>query len=529
MITLPGKPTPARQLANAGHRTSGTARQTVKYALVLLLLAQRLPAQPPAFVTDSLDRYVARGLADWQIPGLAVAVVKDGKVALIKGYGVREAGKPDRVDEKTLFMIGSNTKAFTATALALLESEKKLSLDDKVRKWLPAFTLHDTLAAREANLRDLLSHRVGMKTFQGDFMYWTSDMTRREVMQKFGALPPAYGFRSRFGYCNAAFLVAGEVIPAAAGVPWETFVKERILKPLGMDRTRMLAAELAGEGNLAASHTLVQGKLTKIPHPLIDNLAPAGSMSSSAREMTHWLRMQLDSGRFGGRQVVPFEALQSTRTAHTIVSSQPSSLFPRHFNLYGLGWFLQDYAGRRVITHSGGVNGFVTLTAVVPEEGLGIVVLTNTDANAFYQALYYQLLDAYLGRPYRDYHQLFWGQSREQEARDKAKLDADLAQVARKPKPALPLRSYAGSYAHPVYGDVTVKLEGGKLNLYFSRHPDLVGRLQPRDGNTFLCTYSDPTFGIHPAPFAIEGNAVKSVSVKVSDFLEYDPYVFVKK
>lgn len=496
-------------------------------SFLLLLLAHRLPAQP-AFVTDSLDRYVTRGMADWQIPGLAVAVVKDGKVVCSKGYGVREAGKPDRVDENTLFMIGSNTKAFTATALALLEDEKKLSLDDKVRKWLPAFTLHDTLAAREADIRDMLSHRVGMKTFQGDFMYWTSDLTRREVIQKFGALPPAKGFRSGFGYCNAAFVVAGETIPAATGVSWEAFVKERILKPLGMDRTRMLAAELAREGNLAASHTLVQGKLVKLPHPLIDNLGPAGSMSSSAREMTHWLRMQLDSGRFGGRQVIPFAALQSTRTAHTIVSSQPSPFFPRHFNLYGLGWFLQDYDGRQVITHTGGVNGFVTLTAVVPEERLGIVVLTNTDVNAFYQALYHQLLDAYLERPYRNYHQVFWGQAREQEALDRAKLDADLAQVARKPKPALPLARYAGTYAHPVYGEMAVKLEGGKLNMYFSRHPNVVGRLQPKEGNTFLCTYSDPTYGIYPAPFTVEGKAVKSVSVKVNDFLEYDPYVFVK-
>jgi CubicO group peptidase (beta-lactamase class C family) len=240
MITLPEKL--AHQPANIKQRTSDLSPQSTKhrstkirttmYTMLMLLLAHRLLAQPPAFVTDSLDGYIIRGLVDWQIPGLAVAVVKDGKVEFIKGYGVREAGKPDRVDENTLFMIGSNTKAFTATALALLEGEKKLSLDDKVRKWLPAFTLHDTLAAREANLRDMLSHRVGMKTFQGDFMYWTSDLSRREVIQKFGALPPTYGFRSRYGYCNAAFLVAGEVIPAAAGVSWEAFVRDRILKPL---------------------------------------------------------------------------------------------------------------------------------------------------------------------------------------------------------------------------------------------------------------------------------------------------------
>ena len=182
-----------------------------------------------------------------------------------------------------------------------------------------------------------------------------------------------------------------------------------------------------------------------------------------------------------------------------------------------------------MITHTGGVNGFVTLTAVVPEERLGIVVLTNTDTNAFYQALYYQLLNAYLKRPYRDYHPIFFGQYREQEARDKAKLDADIVRVAHKPKPTLPLASYAGTYVHLVYGDLTVKLEGGKLNLYFSRPPSIVGRLQPIGCNTFLCTYSDPTMGIHPAPFTTEGNAAKSVSVKVNGFLEYDPYVFTRK
>jgi CubicO group peptidase (beta-lactamase class C family) len=166
--------------------------------------------------------------------------------------------------------------------------------------------MRDSLAARETNLRDLLSHRVGMKTFQGDFMYWNSNLTRSEVLRKFRALEPAHGFRSRFGYCNAAFLAAGEVVPAATGVSWEAFVKERMLKPIRMDRTRMLSVELAGETNLAAAHTLSAGALVKMPHPIIDNLAPAGSMSSSDREMTHWLLMQLDSGRFEGKTVVPF-------------------------------------------------------------------------------------------------------------------------------------------------------------------------------------------------------------------------------
>ncbi len=190
---------------------------------------------------------------------------------------------------------------------------------------------------------------------------------------------------------------------------------------------------------------------------------------------------------------------------------------------------MQDYDGRQLVTHTGGVNGFVTLTAFVPEEQLGIVVLTNTDANAFYQALFYQDLDAYLKRRYQDYHGLFFAQYREQEAADKAQREIDLAQVARRNAPTLDLKSYAGTYAHPVYGDMEVKLEKGKLNAYFSHHPGLIGRLQPKEGNTFLCTYSDRTFGVHPMPFTADGKTVISVSVKVNDFLEFDPYVFVKK
>lgn len=505
--------------------------------LLLLALICQLPTahcqadrRPlPNFLTDSLDAYVARGLREWQIPGCAVAVVKDGNIVLAKGFGVRELGKPEKVDENTLFMIGSNTKAFTATALAMLEAEGKLSLNDPVTKHLPEFKLHDPCATQQATLTDLLCHRLGLRTFQGDFTYWTSDLTRKQVMQKFGLVVPPYGFRTRYGYCNAGFLTAGEVVPVAGGVSWEAFVRERIFNPLRMNRALALSAEMPNAENKAASHTWFDGKLVKLPYPTIDNLAPAGSIAASAREHAHWLLMQLDTGKFEGKQVVPKSAILKTWTPQTIVNTTKSSLLPSQFGLYGLGWFVQDYAGRRVIAHTGGVDGFVTSTCLVPEERLGILVFTNTDANAFFDALRLQIQDAFLNQPYQNYHGLFLKNFREEDRRERERLANLRAEAARKPTPALPLTAYAGRYENPVYGFTEIKPENGALVLTFEHHPNLRTPLQPLGENRFLAPYPNPTMGVHPLPFKVENGKVVSMDVKVNDFVEYGSYVFSKE
>ncbi|MGN6166124.1 MAG: serine hydrolase domain-containing protein, partial [Flavisolibacter sp.] len=209
----------------------------------LLVFVQIAYAQElPSFVKDSLDGYVQKALADWKVPGAAVCIVKDGKVVVMKGYGVKEIGTNDKVDENTLFMIGSNTKAFTATALAMLDADKKLSLDDKVQKWLPDFKLYDPWVAKEATVRDLLCHRLGFETFQGDFMYFDSDLSLAEVREKFAELKPMYGFRSRWGYTNAAFMTAGEIIPKATNKTWAQFVKDSLFIPLQMNRSLVLSS-----------------------------------------------------------------------------------------------------------------------------------------------------------------------------------------------------------------------------------------------------------------------------------------------
>ncbi|HQW93737.1 MAG TPA: serine hydrolase domain-containing protein, partial [Ferruginibacter sp.] len=340
----------------------------------------------PSFVKDSLDNYVNRALADWQIPGVAVGIVKNGKVVLMKGYGVKELNGAGKVDENTLFMIGSNTKAFTATALAMLDARKKLSLDDKVQKWLPDFKMADPWVAKETNIRDLLCHRLGFETFQGDFMYFDSDLTVAEVREKMGRLKPMYGFRSKWGYTNSAFLTAGEIIPKVTGTSWGDYITENIFKPLGMNNSLALSKDIKTAANRSLAHTVVMGELRKIPYGNIDNLAPAGSISSSVLDMSKWVMAQLNNGKLEGKEIIPASAIGQTRTPHSILGNGGHMFNKAHFALYGLGWFLDEYAGRKIVAHTGGVNGFVTSVCLVPEEKLGIIVLTNTDANNFYEA-----------------------------------------------------------------------------------------------------------------------------------------------
>jgi CubicO group peptidase (beta-lactamase class C family) len=484
----------------------------------------------PSFIKDSLDGYVQKALDTWQMPGVAVCVVKDGKVVVMKGYGSTEMNGGSKVDENTLFMIGSNSKAFTATALAMLDAEKqnKFSLDDKVQQWLPDFKMYDPWVTKEANVRDLLCHRLGFETFQGDFMYFDSDLTNAEVREKFSRVKPLYGFRSKWGYCNAAFMTAGEIIPKVSGKSWADFVTEKIFTPLGMSRTIALSKNIEAATNRASAHTVVMGQLKKIPYGDIDNLAPAGSISSSVNDMSHWLMVQLGGGRYEGKQVIPSAAIGQTRTPHSILGNGGTLYNKGHFSLYGLGWMLEEYNGKKIVSHTGGVNGFVTSVTLIPEEKLGIVVLTNTDANNFYEALKWEIMDAYMNLPYRNYSKVYLGFMQSDEKEKEKEYEKIQDSIAGKPATALPLQAYTGAYTHDVYGKMNIKTENGKLVMRFEHHKGRYGTLEPLGGNRFFCTYSDPLYGMKTLTFTTEKNKVKSLTVKVADFVEFTPYEFVK-
>jgi CubicO group peptidase (beta-lactamase class C family) len=482
----------------------------------------------PYFVKDSIDSYVNKALADWQIPGAAVCIIKNGKVVVMKGFGTKELNGTDKVDENTLFMIGSNSKAFTATAVAMLDADKKISLDDKVTKWIPQFKLDNKAAGEQAIVRDLLCHRLGFQTFQGDFTYWTSNLTRNEVIEKMSHIKAEYPFRTKWGYTNAAFLTAGEIIPKATGLQWEEYLTKKIFTPLVMNSTLALSKDFPNAANKCSAHTMADGKLIKIPFCLIDNLAAAGSIGSSVNDMSHWVIAQLNRGKYNDQQVIPATAIAQTWLPHSILGNGGRQYNTGHFNLYGLGWFLEEYCGKKMVSHTGGVNGFVTSVTLLPEEKLGIIVFTNTDQNSFYEALKWEITDAYLGKPYRDYSKTYLGYYNQQKIQDEATHKKMLDSVALQLKPSLGLNNYCGTYFNDVYGNMSVVLEAGELKMKFSHHPSMYAKLDGIGGNRFYATFSDPEFSKAVFPFTVTNGKVTGVTVKVADFIEYNAYLFKK-
>ncbi|QQL49604.1 serine hydrolase [Mucilaginibacter ginkgonis] len=505
-----------------------------KFALLFLLsffglVAGAQNANRSKFVSDSLDNYINRALTNWRIPGAAVCIVKDGRIVMMKGYGIKELGVPTKVDQNTLFMIGSNTKAFTATALATLQADRKLSLDEKVTKYIPEFKLADPLSTQMITVRDLLCHRLGFRTFQGDFTYWTSSLTRNEVMEKMDHVKAPYAFRTKWGYTNAAFLTAGEIIPRVTGKTWEQYIRENIFVPLGMSNTLALSADLPKAINKASAHTITDGRLIAIPFPQLDNLAPAGAISSSAQDMSKWVMTLLNDGKVGSRQLIPADAIEATRVPQDVVSSGKRLTGESFFQLYGLGWFLQDYEGKRLVMHDGGVNGFVSSVTLVPEDKLGIIILTNSDQNELYEALRWEILDAYLKRPYQDYSNKYLEGFKADMTKELQRTNKLRDSVALNLKPSLPLREYAGKYTNDLYGNMTITQgENNELEMRLEHHQRMFVKLQSLGGNRFYATFSDPEFGKAVFPFEVRNGKVVGVRVKVADFIEYGPYDFKK-
>lgn len=481
------------------------------------------------FIKDSLDLYINRALTNWRVPGAAVCIIKDNKIVLLKAYGIKELGLPAKVDINTLFMIGSNTKAFTATALAMLQSASKLSLDDKVTKYLPQFKLENKPAGQMVVIRDLLCHRIGFQTSQGDFTFYNTNLSRADIIDRMSLVKAAYPFRTKWGYTNAAFLAAGEIIPQVAGKPWEVYLKENIFAPLGMSNTLALTADMPKSLNRTVPHTLLDGRLVTIPYAQLDGLAPSGSICSSINDMSKWAMVLLNDGKTS-RQVIPAAAIRATREAQDIVGSVSHPDGELDYELYGLGWFLENYSGRQIIMHTGEVNGYSSSVTLVPQEHLGIVVLTNTDQNKFYDALKWEVIDAYLKKQYGNYSDAYLDVFKTKAAYDLAMDKKMRDSVALIHLPALPVASYLGKYNNELYGSMTITQgENNDLEIRFEHHPRMFAHLQPLGGNRFYSTFSDPDLGKAVIPFAVQNGTVTGVRVKVSDFVESTPYDFKKQ
>lgn len=462
--------------------------------LFLLLVAPlSLHAQEQADRLKEIDEYALQVMKDWRVPGFAMAIVKDDKVIFARGYGVRKLGETAPVDERTLFAVASNTKSFTAALLAILVDEGKIKWDDPVTKYLPGFQLYDPYVTREMTIRDLLSHRSGLETFGGDLLWYETTYDSKEVLRRIRYLKPTSSFRSRFGYQNNMFIAAGEVVAAVTGKPWNEVVKERLLIPLGMTATKTSIKDFKNNDNIAAPHNELNDKIRIVRYGNVDGAAAAAGLNSNVIEMAEWLRLQLGKGTYEGKKIFSAAVAREMWQPNTIlpISEAGEKFNPtRHFRAYGMGWFLSDYHGRKVIDHSGGLDGMISQTGMIPEEGLGVVILSNSETS-LPSIMMSKVFDVFLGVPKRDWNAEVLERVKKGRAADKKAELEEEASRAKDTKPSLALSQYAGSYGGAMYGEARITEENGKLVLRLVPSPNLVADLEHWQYDTFQVKWRD--------------------------------------
>jgi CubicO group peptidase (beta-lactamase class C family) len=434
-----------------------------------------------------IDAYIEAALPKWQVPALAIAVVKDGEVVLVRGYGMREVGGSERVTGQTVFRLASITKTFTAATAALLVDEGKLAWDDPVRRHVPAFELYDPYLTEQTTLRDLLSHRVGLET--GDIVARRGDLTREEILSRLKFLRPYSPFRGRFKYSNLMYVAAGEAVVRTSGQSWEDFVTRRLLEPLAM-RSTSPNFERLQKGNLATAYRIHDGKLEAVrTAPLIDAVAPAGSMHSTAQDMAQWLKMWLAEGTIDGQSILKPDTVREMLAMHSttpIASRDAGNAYAARFFGWGLGWSVLDYRGQKIHTHAGGSGTFLGLA---PESRVGVVVLTNLEFTNLGGMLMYDVFDAYRLGPEKALSRDAWPQwlaadEPPEITGDKARSKLDASRKAGT-SPSVPRAKLAGSYRSDLYGEVDVQVTEDRLTLKLGINPAV--QLDHWQDDSFIC------------------------------------------
>lgn len=457
----------------------------MKNLLLLLFIVMLIPGQISAQtalereVLTNLDQFYEKTQKEWDIPSMSVAIVKDGKVIFNKGYGVKEAGKNDRPDGNTLYAIASNSKAFTATIIGQLVDEGKCTWDDKVQKHLPWFEVYDPVISSQVTLRDILSHRVGYGTFSGDVAWYKSTLTSEEILRQSKHLPSAFEFRAGFGYSNIMYIAAGEVIKAITGKNWFENVQERILDPLGMNRTTIYISDLEKDGNVATPHSRLNNKNIPIEFTSWAEIAAMGGLISSVNEVAQWMILNMNHGKWNDKELLSINSFNQIWTPHNnrTVDHTRENEFNNHFSSYGLGWNLRDYHGRLFVGHTGGYDGMISAVSMLPDEKLGIVVLTNGMKSPI-MAVTYQTLDAFIGvNKDKDWSADLLERTNRREKSDTRIPDRKASQV-NGTKPSLALDKFTGTYLSDIYGNITVTLDNGQLRLKMEHSPELAMTLK---------------------------------------------------
>jgi len=492
--------------------------------LLFAAVIAALPAFACAAPPKDFDARVTAVMKASEVPGAAVAIVENGKVALARGYGVKKLGSPEPVDADTLFQIGSTSKAFTVADLAILVDEGKIGWDDRVIDHLPWFRMYDSWVTRELTIRDLLTHRAGLGKGQGDLLFVPfNNLGRADSVRRLQYLKPVTSFRSTFAYDNVLYMVAGQMIEEITGETWEKFTENRIFKPIGMATSVTNDVDRLAAPNRAFPHGRL-GELRGVgAQQVFDeqkvklgaNCGPAGAIAAGANDMARWLEVQLASGQIPGSEKRLFSEASSAEMFQPVMPVPLTPLPPSladaapQFRGYALGWGVQDYRGHKVYSHGGGTQGFRTVVVLIPEKKVGFAIVNNSEDNEFVPGLEYELLDHYLGLPKHDWPKAF---KELFDQRNAGGLEAQRAASAARPesKPSLPAAGYAGHYADPWYGPIDVVESNGQLSIDFKQTPGMVAPLEHWAYDTFVARWPDPLIEPAYVTFALDASGKPS-------------------
>jgi len=457
------------------------------------------PASGQVITSAQIDELVSRTLSSFDVPGIAVAVVKDGKVIHSKGYGVRSMRTGEKVDENTLFGIASNTKAFTAAALGMLMDEGKLTWDDKVIDHIPEFRMYNAYVTEEFTIRDLLTHRSGLGLGAGDLMFWpdSSDFTMKDIIYNLRFLKPVSGFRTKYDYDNLLYMVAGEVIERVSGKSYEEFVEERIMKPLQMNNSAGSWVRVKEKANAIEPHAPVNGKVQVISRDMFRFGNSAGGIYSSVADMSKWIIMQMSNGKYGDKQLFSRKVHNEMWTPQTIIPVNASPPYNTHFSAYGLGWFLNDLKGYQQVTHTGGLAGMVTQVTLLPELQLGIIVFTNQQSGGAFSAITNTIKNSYLGIPSTDLVKIYSERMRAGVARADSittKIWTAISAEQKKNSGKVNYKAFEGTYRDKWLGDIVLREKDSKFRFNSKRSPKLSGEIFFYKNNTFIVKWDRRSF-----------------------------------
>ena len=467
--------------------------------LVLLLLATHF-LSTAQISSKEIDAVANRAIEVFDVPGIAVAVVKDGKVVHSKGYGLASLNTGKKVDENTLFGIASNSKAFLTATIAMLIDEGKLGWDDKVTDYIPEFKLYDPYVTADFTIRDLLTHRSGMGLGAGDLMFFPagSDFTLKDIIHNLRYLKQTSPFRSKFDYDNLLYLVAGEVVARVSGMSWEAFVEERIMKPLGMTRSAATLGRLRDKSNVIDGHAAFEGQKARVipSHDMKIGEAAAGGIFSSVADLSKWMICRLDEGRYGkdgeNRLFSEKNHIEMWKP-HTNLGVRKDK-YNTHFSSYALGWMVSDVKGYKQVTHTGGLEGMVTQVTLIPELNLGIVVLTNQQVGVAFISVTNTIKDAYLGLEVQDWvlkYDTLIARRNERNGQFEKEIWSDVDSAVAVNKGKMDMRSYTGKYSDPWLGEIEISDKGEQMWFQSKRSPKLGGEMFYYKGNTFVVKWKD--------------------------------------